>query len=261
MNKSPIFALLTDFGTEDGYVGAMKGRIQSAHPSAKIIDISHSIQAFDVRQAAFCLSNSYPFFPEKTIFVVVVDPGVGPARNGIVVKTSQHYFVGPDNGVFSYVYRREGHQLTEIQVDSLETHISPAFRGRDVFSYVAAMLAAGADTSQYLSPTKSSVSFLKSPAEINENEFLLEVIHIDHFGNLILNFHKNDLMNLKNVTDESLDIKGVKIRDINITFGEVPEGEHLLVWGTSGFLQIVRNMGSAAKTLAVQTGEQVQLTL
>lgn len=259
--KNTTIALVTDFGTEDGYVGAMKGRILSIYPDAKVVDISHSIPPYDVTRAAFCLNNCYPYFPDKTIFIAVVDPGVGTHRKGIVVKTSQYNFIGPDNGIFSFVFRREGYQVSEIMLDAFEERISPTFHGRDVFARVAAWMAAGADMMKYLRPLKEVDSFLKAPQKISEHEYRPRVIHIDHFGNLILNFHKNDLLSLDNAAKVQIRADNLVLTELEDTFGAVKEGELVLTWDSSDFLQIAQNMGSAAEKLNLSVGDQLHLSI
>lgn len=259
--KHPFIALLTDFGTEDGYVAAMKGRILSEAPEVRLIDISHSIKPFNVRQAAFCLNNSYPYFPEKTIFVVVVDPGVGTSRHGIVVKTSRHYFVGPDNGVFSFVIRREGFQAFRILLDAFEEPVAPTFHGRDVFVRIAAWLANGQALPNYLSPVKKIDSFLNPPQKISGRELMLEVFHIDHFGNMVLNLHRNDLLEFDDLSGIRVRIGDVELNSLLDTFGAAEKGALLLSWDSSDFLQIAQNMGSAAKQLNAAIGDRVHLYL
>jgi len=259
--KHPIIALLSDFGTEDGYVGAMKGRILSELPEAAVVDISHDIKPYDIRQGAFCLNNSYPNFPDKTVFVAVVDPGVGTERKGIVVKTSQHYFVGPDNGIFSFVTHREGYQASEIMLKAFSEEVSHTFHGRDVFARIAAWIGGGKDIKKFLNPLREVVSFLKPPHKNNDNEFILEVIHVDHFGNLILNFQKNDLLGYEDTSGVTLKIKEFELHRIHETFGMVPRGELLLCWDSSGFLQIAQNMGNAAEKINSSVGDQLRLII
>ncbi|MCB0285137.1 MAG: SAM-dependent chlorinase/fluorinase [Calditrichaeota bacterium] len=259
--KQATIALLTDFGSEDGYVGAMKGRILTEFPGTTLVDISHAIRPYDIRQAAFCLNNSYPYFPEKTVFVVVVDPGVGTSRQGIVIKTSQYYFVGPDNGVFSYVFHREGYQAFRIDLNALPDDIANTFHGRDVFARIGAWLAAGKLPENVLSPQKSVQSFIKIPHKTAGNRMNLEVLHIDHFGNLVLNLHRQDWQVLESPETYRLVIKHLEFTTIRETFGDVPSGELLLLWDSSGYLQISKNQGDAAKTLQVNVGETAQLIL
>ncbi len=259
MNSSFI-ALLTDFGTEDGYVAAMKGRILGLNPGAQLIDISHEIQTYNIRQAAFCLNTCYYYFPEKTIFVTVIDPGVGTKREGIVIQTSQHYFVGPNNGVFSFVYQREGYRAFQIQMQEFED-VSPTFHGRDVFAPMAAWLAEGKSLQRYLKPIRKLESFLKQPQQLSEKEFGLEVLHIDHFGNIILNWHQNDFPEKRGVFAPMVTLRNQKFSHLAATFGDVPAGELVLTWDSSGYLQIAQNKGCAADTLGCTVGDEVKLSL
>lgn len=259
--KHPIIALITDFGTEDGYVGAVKGRILTDLPEAYLVDISHQIQPFDIRQAAFCLNNSYPYFPDKTVFVAVVDPGVGTERRGMMVKTSHHFFVGPDNGIFSFVFHREGFQAWEINLGAFSEDVSPTFHGRDVFAPLAAWIGRGENLSKYLLPLREPQTFLRPPHRVGEKELQLEVLHVDHFGNLILNFHKNDWLGLEDVSELRVIVKDLELREIQHTFAAAPEGELLLCWDSSGFLQIARNQGNASRSLAMGVGDPIRLLL
>lgn len=259
--KKPVIALVTDFGTEDGYAGAMKGRILSEAPEAVVIDITHQIQPYNVRQAAFCLNTSYPYFRDKTVFIAVVDPGVGTERKGIMVKTSKHYFVGPDNGVFSFIFYREGFQAFEILLSEMPENVSPTFHGRDVFARIAAWLVNGRELSEILKPLKDVYSFLRQPTKISDHEYRLEVLHIDHFGNLILNFHQEDWMKIDYPESIGVQIGNIELNGIVETFGQVPEGGLLLNWDSSGFLQLAQNTGNAANTLKAGVGDELRLLL
>ncbi len=259
--KSPIIALITDFGTEDGYVGAMKGQILKLAPKCVITDISHSIRPYDIRQAAFCLNNSYPYFPDKTIFVAVVDPGVGTTRRGVVIKTSQHIFVGPDNGVFSYIFYNEGFQAYEIDLASLPNHISNTFHGRDVFSRIAALATVDGQLDKHLKTIKEVRNFLTQPAKLAEFELMLEVIHVDHFGNLILNFHRNDLIKFEKTPEIRVEFDDIRLDSVSETFGSVADGELALLWDSSKFLQIAQNKGNASKKLGAGVGKKIRLYL
>ncbi|HQU70960.1 MAG: SAM-dependent chlorinase/fluorinase [Calditrichaeota bacterium] len=261
MPRKGTIALITDFATVDGYVGAMKGRIKSLAPRVEVIDITHQIEPFNLRQAAFCLQNSYPYFPDKTVFVVVVDPGVGTSRRGMVIKSSQHYFIGPDNGVFSFVFQREGCRSYAISLDAFHEEIADTFHGRDVFAPLAAKLACGKDILPFLEPLQDPVSFLNSPRQIDDNQLMLEVLHTDHFGNLILNFSKSDWI-LRGANEDLTVVAGQhRISGIQKTFGEVAAGETLITWDSTGFLQLAVNMGNAAKELNIHSGEKVRLEL
>lgn len=256
-----IIALLTDFGSEDGYAAAMKGRILSLTPGVKLVDVSHDIEPYNIRQAAFSLNNCYPYFPPKTIFVVVVDPGVGTDRHGLVIKTSQYYFVGPDNGVFSFIYAREAFQAYRIVLHKIETDISPTFHGRDVFAPIAAKIAANKNIGNYLVETREVVSFLHPPLRISDMTFSLKALTIDHFGNIIVNFHKKDWQKLGNTPNISVVIKDQTFSGIQETFGNTGEGELLLTWDSSGYLQIACNRGNAARKLQFSLTDPIQLKI
>lgn len=255
-----IIALLTDFGTEDGYVGAMKGKIFSIAPEANIVDISHEIKPFNTRQAAFCLTNCYANFPEKTIFVVVVDPGVGTARKGLVIQTANYHFIGPDNGVFSLIYENEAFNSFEILVDALPWKVAATFHGRDVFSPLAALLAGGKSINRFLTATKKHTSFVKPIRKMEKKRFQVPVVHVDHFGNVILNFQRKEYSKMK-AKKFKIVIGDHKFGKIYNTFGEVPQNEFLLMWDSSDYLQIAKNGGSAARELGISTDSEVGLML
>ncbi|MDQ6758622.1 MAG: SAM-dependent chlorinase/fluorinase, partial [Acidobacteriota bacterium] len=140
----PVITLTTDFGTSDHFVGVMKGVILGIAPQARIVDITHDIAPFGVTEGAFAISQAYAYFPKNTIHVVVVDPGVGSARRPLLVETAGHFFVAPDNGVLSMIYSRADHKVRHITCERyFRQPVSPTFHGRDIFSPVAAHLAAG----------------------------------------------------------------------------------------------------------------------
>jgi S-adenosylmethionine hydrolase len=255
-----IIALLTDFGTEDGYVGAMKGKILSIAPEANIVDISHEIMPFNIRQAAFCLTNCYAYFPEKTVFIVVVDPGVGTARKGLMIQTTNHFFIGPDNGVFSLIYEKEAFNSFEILVDTLPWEVAATFHGRDVFSPLGALLAADKSINRFLTATKRHTSFVRPIRKVKKKRFHIPVVHIDHFGNVILNFQRKDFSKMK-TKKFGITVDDHKFGKIHNTFGEVSRGEFLLMWDSSDYLQIAKNGGSAAKDLGISTDSEVGLAL
>jgi len=255
-----IIALLTDFGTEDGYVGAMKGKILSIAPEANVVDISHEIEPFNTRQAAFCLTNSYAYYPQKTVFVVVVDPGVGTSRKGLVIQTASHFFIGPDNGVFSLIYEKEAFNSFEILIDTLPWEVAATFHGRDVFSPLAALLAAGKNIDRFLKGTKQYTSFVKPIKRMERKSFQLPVVHIDHFGNVILNFQRKDFSKMKTKSFR-ITVGNYKFGKIHNTFGEVPHDELLLMWDSSDYLQIAKNGGSAANELGISPESEVGMIL
>lgn len=254
-------ALLTDFGTEDGYVGAMKGKILSMAPEANIVDISHDIIPFNTRQAAYCLMNCYSYFPEGAIFVIVVDPGVGSERKGLVLQTANHYFIGPDNGVFSFIFSKEAVAAFEIDLSAITWNISPTFHGRDVFSPLAALLAKGSKINKFIVSTEKHQTFIKPIKKAGKNLYHIPVVHIDHFGNVILNFQQKDQTELLKNGRFKIIYGEHKFNKIHTTFSEVPEGGLLLTWDSSGFLQIAQNVGNAAKQLGITLDDKVGLSV
>ncbi|GAB4335033.1 MAG: hypothetical protein Kow0037_14250 [Calditrichia bacterium] len=257
--KNRVITLLTDFGTQDGYVGAMKGILIKHAPAATIVDISHDIQPYNIRQAAFAILNYANHFPEGTVHVVVVDPGVGTERRGIVLQCNNRFFIGPDNGVFSYILFEEDLQVLQILESRLGHSVSSSFHGRDVFAPVAAMLANGEDINPITTPVKDPVSFFEPCELINDHEMELTVVHIDHFGNVIFNFSRADWKKLNWSNNLRLKLERGFIQGLHNTFGEVPEGGVLLMWDSSDFLQLAQNKGNAAKLLNIQVGQKFRL--
>jgi len=241
--------LLTDFGTADYFVGAMKGVILSINPQAVIADITHEIPAQDVAAGAFTLLAAHDTFPAGTIHVAVVDPGVGSARRPIVVRAGEHLFVGPDNGTFTYIYdRHSSFEVIHITETKYFRHpVSNTFHGRDIFAPVAAALSIGVDPSS-LGPRISDPVRLSIPIGP-------QIIHIDRFGNLITNITRDQL------TDGTgLSVNGRVISAFRNFFGEdVGEpDEPFTIWGSAGFLEIAVNGGSAAEILRVKRGDQIE---
>lgn len=254
-------AIITDFGTMDGYVGAMKGRILSeCNSNINIIDISHHIANYDVRGAAFCVFNCYNDFPEGTVFVVVVDPGVGTDRRSLVVRTSKYFFIAPDNGVLSFIFDKEDCQIHKILENKLVHKISNNFHGRDVFAPIASWIAVGKDILHLLKPTSNYVSFLSKPIRINENQFTIHVIHIDNFGNCILDFNKEDWLNIEK-EHPGAKPQIFKINGFVKSFGDVEKGDFLMNWDSIDYLQIAINQGDAAKKTGLKIGDHVTLKI
>jgi S-adenosylmethionine hydrolase len=242
--------LLTDFGTADYFVGAMKGVILSINPQAVIVDITHEIPAQDVAAGAFTLLAAYDSFPEGTIHVAVVDPGVGSARRPIVVTAGNHLFVGPDNGIFTHIYNRDSSfKAFHITDEKHFRHpVSTTFHGRDIFAPVAAALSTGVGVAS-LGPLISDPIQLFRSVEP-------QVVHIDRFGNLITNITRNQFKEARRLL-----VNGTLISAQRNFFGEnVGESdEPFVIWGSAGFLEIAVNNGSAAEFLDAKQGDQITL--
>jgi S-adenosylmethionine hydrolase len=256
-----LVTLLTDFGTADGYVGAMKGVLLRSVPDVRIIDISHDINAFNYRQAAFALLNYAFEYPKDTVHIIVIDPGVGGQRSGLVVETTDHYFIGPDNGVFSFIYQRQKFNAYEIVLSELQSNITSTFHGRDVFAPVASKILSGEDITNFCQPAQHLSSFYSNYEMLDEKQIRLKVLHVDHFGNLIFNFTRADWQELGQPENVQVRINHSFLSGIKETFADVKNQELLLMWDSQDFLQIAQNKGSAAKILRLREGDCIILKL
>ena len=185
-----VIAMFTDFGTRDAYVAQLKGAILSIHPTVSLVDLNHDVPAFDVRAAAYLLEASAHYFPAGTIFVAVVDPGVGTTRHPLLIVTKAgKYYLGPDNGLFTWVLEREGLQAAYVLTHThyFRSQVSATFHGRDIFGPVAAHLARGVAPEQVGVPIQELVRLSSIwPARMGET-ILGEVIYLDHYGNIATN--------------------------------------------------------------------------
>lgn len=253
-----IITLLTDFGTRDGYIGAVKGVIKRINPQAEIVDITHDVDSYDVLGAAFALSNFYKYFPKGTIHLAVVDPGVGSLRQPILIKTEDFFFVGPDNGIFSFIYQRE--DLTDIIIISNKKHFlaepSSTFHARDIFAPVAAYLSLGIKTDEFGSPAKECMKFFIPQPESKGESLKGQIIHIDRFGNLITNICADLLKRKKNV---EIVMGKRKIRGISRSYFEIKEKGLGALIGSSDFLELAVNQGSAQKLLKAKVGNRIRI--
>jgi S-adenosylmethionine hydrolase len=259
----PIITLLTDFGTQDYFVGAMKGVIVSANPAAVIVDITHEVPPQDIRAAAFNLLATYKDFPSGTIHLAVVDPGVGSHRRPILMECAEQVFVGPDNGLFSWICQREGHFLARhLTNEKFFKHPKSAtFHGRDVFAPVAAALSRGVPAEEF-GPVIDDAIVLESltPTVNDDGTLVAAIIHIDRFGNCITN------LTTEHLTDESnrrvrLIVNDQVITSIRKFFSaEVDNSESLfLIPGSAGFIEIASQNSSAASILKVRHGQSITL--
>ena len=252
-----LIALLTDFGTKDYFVGAMKGVIFSINESANIIDITHEIPPQDLWAASFTLRACYRNFPKRTIFAAVVDPGVGSNRRAILVETKDYYFIAPDNGLLSFVFEAEKDfrvfELTNEKFFAAE--ISRTFHGRDIFAPVAAHLSKDIQPVEFGAEIKDFVRLKNSsPKTISDKKIEAEIIHTDRFGNLVTNLTAGDLPE-----KFTLEINGKVIDRMQTFFAEAEKSALFLILGSAGFLEIVAFQDSAEKILQVATGEKVYL--
>ena len=259
----PVITLLTDFGTSDYFVGAMKGVILSANPAAVIVDITHEVPPQDIRAAAFNLLATYKDFPSGTIHVAVVDPGVGSNRRPILVECAEQVFVGPDNGLFSWVCQREGHFLARHLTNEkfFQHPKSGTFHGRDVFAPVAAALSRGVDAERF-GPVIDDAIVLESltPRANDDGTLAATIIHIDRFGNCITNLTTEHLTGDVN-RRVRLIVNDQVITSIRKFFSaEAVDSESLfMIPGSAGFIEIAAQNSSAASILKVRRGQSITL--
>lgn len=248
-------ALLTDFGTSDYYVGAMKGVILSIDSDAVIVDITHEIAPQDIASAGFILRACYKDFPVGTTFLCVVDPGVGSKRRAIVVQTNRYFFVGPDNGLFSF-FLDENAAVHMIENEAyFRPPVSSTFHGRDIFAPIAAHLSKGVEPTEFGSRVDDAVVLANSqPRQLDENTIEGRVIHIDRFGNLVTN-----IPSLVADRFSEIDIAGTSISELRQTYAEARRGEPFAIVGSAGFIEISVKNGSAAETLNVGRGTPIYL--
>jgi S-adenosyl-L-methionine hydrolase (adenosine-forming) len=262
----PIITLTTDFGSNDHFIGAMKGVILSVVPEAQIVDICHSVQAFDVLDGALTISQAYSYFPNRTVHVVVVDPGVGTARRPIVASCDKYHFVAPDNGVLSLVYARE--QRMHVRHITSEHYflqpVSNTFHARDIFSPVAAYLAKEVDSLKFGEEVEDYVRFsAPKPKGVDENRLRGVVLKVDRFGNLITNITPQDAPTLFGSTGKAFKIVvgSREITEIHSAYAEGAPGEVIGILGSMGFLEIAANRGAATQLTGAGKGSDVTIIL
>lgn len=281
MTAPPLISLLTDFGTADNYVGVMKGVMLRIAPQARFLDITHQISPQSVREGAYSLQTSLPYFPQGTIHLVVVDPGVGSDRRAVGVQIPGAQFIAPDNGVLSYVLSgQEDIQAVELANPAYHLkEISTTFHGRDIFSPAAAHLAAGVPLGE-LGPSVDDLVQLPEPYLAYEQGCIRgEVISIDHFGNLATSINTlqwrgedalalDPLWTMAGGGGDEVIIPAARavvrvgeweVAGIAATFSAVDPGHPVAVVGSEGGLDLSLNQGNLAEKLGVTTGAPVTL--
>ncbi len=253
--KTKFIALLSDFGTNDPFVAAMKGVILTKAPGLTIIDITHQIPPQDIQAAAFYLMAAVPFMPKGALFITVVDPTVGMGRGILWARTRNHQFINPDNGILSWVGERE--KIEEVRFINNSAlflpRISSTFHGRDIMAPVAAAIAKGLPEKDIGPVLRDYRRFPYPRPEKTGNRVMGQVIAVDHFGNAITNITQQYLTARSIFTVADRMVKGLRL-----TYASVPEGEPLALIGSFGFLEFSIRNGNFARTFGVKTGSEVE---
>ncbi|MGB5748963.1 MAG: SAM-dependent chlorinase/fluorinase [Desulfobacterales bacterium] len=264
-----VITLLTDFGTDDEYVGLMKGVILSINPSAVIVDITHQIDRQDIVQAAFTIYSGYQYFPEGTVHLIVVDPGVGTERGLLALKLEKQFFIAPDNGVLTLLLNEKNiYSLNLItNPNYFRASVSRTFHGRDIIAPVGAHIANGLEVNE-LGPAidVQNIACLDSlGARCTENgDIEGEVVAIDHFGNLITNIKSEQLSECLHAGPQEeirIRIRSNVIKGLSETYAGVGPNTPLALIGSRGYLEIAINKGNAAQHLSAEKGESVRVVL
>ena len=259
MKPSGIITLTTDFGLGDPYAAMMKGVILSINPRAKLVDITHLIRAGAIRQASSVIHETFSYFPRGTVHLGVVDPGVGNDRRLIALEAGKHYFVGPDNGLFSPVIANDPtsriFHLTERQY--FLPRITNTFHGREIIAPVSAHISLGVPLDRVGLPIQDPIK-LTAPLPHQKAGILYgQITHVDNFGNCTTNVHKNLLENFLESTHPVIEIGNLNIKGLNITYSEAEEGQPLALINSSDWLEIAINMGRASEYLGMNTEELI----
>jgi S-adenosylmethionine hydrolase len=260
--RKQVVTLTTDFGTSDHFVGVMKGVIVNINPEVELVDLCHNVNSYDMFDAAFTIAQSYRYFPSDTIHLVVIDPGVGTARRPILVRTMEHKFVAPDNGVLSLIYEREESvEVRHITADHYFLNpVSNTFHARDIFSPVVGWLSKGVEVDKFGDTITDYAKFASpKPTQVSENLVKGVTIKVDKFGNVITNITPQDVPQLfsDNPPAFKIIINSQEVTRLNLAYSMGKPSEIFAIVGSSGFLEICTNRGSAAKALNVTRGAEV----
>jgi S-adenosylmethionine hydrolase len=264
--RKQVVTLITDFGDADHFVGVIKGVIQGINPDVEIVDVCHQINSYDIFDAAFTLAQSYRFFPSDTIHLVVVDPGVGTARRPLLARTIEQKFVAPDNGVLSLVYEHE--ESIEVRHITSEHYflnpVSHTFHARDIFAPVVGWLSRGVEVDKFGEPITDYVKFPSpKPKRVSDRLVTGKVLKADKFGNIITNIMPDDIPQLfsENPPPFKIIINQQEITKLNLSYSMGKPSEIFAIVGSSGYLEICANRGSAAKALNASRGAEVGVVL
>ena len=257
-----ILTLTTDFGYQDYYVGALKGVILGIAPDVRLVDISHAIPPQDIMAGAWVVQNATTLYPPGTVHLVVVDPGVGTKRKPVALKIDEHYFVGPDNGIFTLLTQAEDFEAVELTKPVFwHPGNSNTFHGRDIFAPVAAHLCNGVAFNKLGEPVDQLQTYRWATPISDKDGIQGWVIHIDTFGNLITNLSASIIEEVIGKEELKIYVGNTILTGIASTFGSVVADEPVAYIGSSGMLEIAINKGNAREMLGIKKGAQISLVL
>jgi S-adenosylmethionine hydrolase len=258
-----IITLTTDFGLKDPYAAEMKAAILRISPNAAIVDVTHDIAQFNIRMGAYVLASAAPYFPEGTIHVAVVDPGVGTRRRPLLIQTRQNFFVGPDNGLLILAAEQQDikciREITNARL--MLPHVSSTFHGRDVFAPAAAHLANGVAPAEFGPEIRDAVKPDFAKVTLREGVLVGEVLHVDNFGNIIININAKEVARIRGAGAVNVELSNQKLQlKLCKAYGEANPQESLALIGSHNYLEIAVNQGNAAEKFKVRPGDKIQLS-
>lgn len=255
-----VVTMTTDFGTRDYYVGTMKGVLLRLNPDLRIVDLTHDIEKQDIVEAAIVLRSSRRFFPDGTIHIAVVDPGVGGPQRPLLIESAGQFFIGPDNGIFSHVLEA-GYRAWELVDEAYRLAlVSDTFHGRDVFAPAAAHLSLGVSPDAF-GPSVSDLARIQARQPMQFTDRIVgEVIHVDSFGNLITNVPKSLVATFGPGEEVRIKLSGRTIETTSRTYSSVKSGHLVALFGSTDLLEIAVRDGNAHRKLGVGRGDPVVVT-
>jgi hypothetical protein len=264
--KNPLIALMTDFGEDDFFVASLRGVILRINPSAGVIDITHSVPSFDPQSAGFILFSCYRYFPENTIFLSIIDPGVGSSRRILLARTESYFFIAPDNGLLALVLEEEA--IQEMRAVENEEYFLAArgrtFEGRDKMAPAAAHLSKGIPVKEFGPELKEYTKLEVEKAALKNDQIFGRILYADRFGNLITNIPERLVQELEGSEKEKelrVQVGGKKISRFQGSYNSVRKGELLFLVGSLGMIEVAAREDSASKRLKAKPGDPVKIVL
>lgn len=256
--KAPVITLTSDFGMRDNYSGIVKGILLYLNPRARIVDLACDVPPFNIESGRYLLETSYRNFPPGTIHLAIIDPGVGTRRKSIVLETEDYFFVGPDNGLFSFLERKQLKKIVSITKKKFFLKdVSPTFHGRDVFAPIAAYLSLGVLPDEFGPKIRSMARPRAFKVRKVKRNLIGKVVYIDRFGNLATSFKREDLPKRKS----TVYLNDEKIGRPLKTFGMVKEGQPVCYINSFGYLEIAVNRGSAAEYFNIDYSSDAKILI